>query len=126
MKSFITFLTESKKSHIKDFLRFACDHLELNSQPNVVIIDDPDFSVRNRTFGCYNLNDDTIKVQIADRHPMDIYRTLAHELVHYKQKCSGMEMNGNDGSDIENEANAEAAVMLRQYSHRIPNHGYDL
>lgn len=124
MKNFTQFLTESKKSQIKDFLKFACDHLGLNSQPNVIIIDDPEFSVTNRTFGCYNLNDDTIKVQIAQRHPMDVYRTLAHELVHYKQKESGKEMNGADGSDIENEANAEAAVMLRQYSHRIPNHGY--
>jgi Zn-dependent peptidase ImmA (M78 family) len=55
---------------------------------------------------------------------MDIYRTLAHELVHYKQKEDGKEMNGNDGSEIENEANATAAVLLRQYSQKIPNHGY--
>jgi Zn-dependent peptidase ImmA (M78 family) len=55
---------------------------------------------------------------------MDVYRTLAHELVHYKQKCDGKEMNGDDGSEIENEANATAAVLLRQYSQRIPNHGY--
>jgi Zn-dependent peptidase ImmA (M78 family) len=55
---------------------------------------------------------------------MDIYRTLAHELVHYKQKENGKEMNGNDGSEIENEANAVAAVLLRQYSQTIPNHGY--
>lgn len=33
-------------------------------------------------------------------------------------------MNGNDGSEIKNEANATAAVLLRQYSQKIPNHGY--
>lgn len=124
MKSFSRFLIESKNSQIQDFIEFACNHLELDSKPNIVIIDNPEFSVKNRTFGCYNLNDDTIKVQIAKRHPMDVFRTLAHELVHFKQKQSGKEMNGADGSDIENEANATAAVMLRQYSHRIPNHGY--
>lgn len=124
MKSFTQFLTESKNSQIQDFIEFACSHLELDSKPNIIIIDNPEFSVKNKTFGCYNLNDDTIKVQTAKRHPMDIFRTLAHELVHFKQKQSGKEMNGADGSDIENEANSTAAVILRQYSHRIPNHGY--
>jgi Zn-dependent peptidase ImmA (M78 family) len=124
MKNFNEFLIESKKSKINDFIKFACNHLELDGTPNIMIIDNPDFSSQNRTFGSYDLNNDIIKVQIAQRHPMDIYRTLAHELVHYKQKHSGKEMNGADGSDIENEANATAAVILRQYSHQIPNHGY--
>jgi Zn-dependent peptidase ImmA (M78 family) len=124
MKKYTEFLIESKRSQVKDFLRFACDHLELEETPNVIIIDNPEFSAKNKTFGMYNLSDDTIKVQIAERHPMDIYRTLAHELVHYKQKISGKEMDGGDGSEIENEANATAAVILRQYSHQIPNHGY--
>jgi Zn-dependent peptidase ImmA (M78 family) len=124
MKKYTEFLIESKKSQVKDFLRFACDHLELEETPNVIIIDNPEFSAKNKTFGMYSLADDIIKVQIAERHPMDIYRTLAHELVHYKQKISGKEMDGGDGSEIENEANATAAVILRQYSHQIPNHGY--
>lgn len=124
MKPFTEFLVESKRAQIKNFLKFACDHLELNEKPNVIIIDNPEFSAKNKTFGVYSLADDTIKVQIAERHPMDIYRTLAHELVHYKQKISGKEMDGGDGSEIENEANATAAVILRQYSHQIPNHGY--
>ena len=124
MKAFSQFLVESKRANIKTFLKFACDHLELEETPNVIIIDNPEFSTRNKTFGIYSLADDTIKVQIAERHPMDIYRTLAHELVHYKQKISGKEMNGDDGSDIENEANSTAAVILRQYSKQIPNHGY--
>jgi Zn-dependent peptidase ImmA (M78 family) len=118
------FLTESKKSHIQDFISFAKEYLNLSGTPQIIVIDDPKFSANNKTFGCYELDNDVIKVQVAQRHPMDIYRTLAHELVHYKQKEDGKEMNGNDGSEIENEANATAAVLLRQYSQRIPNHGY--
>jgi Zn-dependent peptidase ImmA (M78 family) len=118
------FLTESKKSHINDFVSYVKEYLKLSDTPKIVVIDDPKFSVVNKTFGCYELDNDIIRIQIAQRHPMDIYRTLAHELVHYKQKSDGKEMNGNDGSEIENEANALAAVMLRQYSQRIPNHGY--
>lgn len=124
MKSFSQFLIESKQSKINDFLQFASDHLGLDDMPRVIIIDSPEFSISNRTFGCYDMNSDTIKVQTAKRHLMDIFRTLAHELVHYKQKKSGMELNGEDGSEHENEANSVAAVILRQYSHNIPNHGY--
>ena len=122
--NFKQFLTESKKSHINDFVSYVKEYLKLSDTPKIVVIDDPKFSVDNKTFGCYELDNDIIRVQVAQRHPMDIYRTLAHELVHYKQKSDGKEMNGNDGSEIENEANALAAVMLRQYSQRIPNHGY--
>jgi Zn-dependent peptidase ImmA (M78 family) len=118
------FLTESKKSQVNDFLKFAKEYLNLSSTPKIIVIDDPKFSADNKTFGCYELDNDVIRIQVAQRHPMDVYRTLAHELVHYKQRKDGKEMNGDDGSEIENEANATAAVLLRQYSQRIPNHGY--
>ena len=95
------FLIESKKSQVNDFLKFAKEYLKLSGTPKVVIIDDPKFSVDNKTFGMYELDNDVIRVQVAQRHPMDVMRTLAHELVHYKQKCDGKEMNGNDGSEIE-------------------------
>jgi Zn-dependent peptidase ImmA (M78 family) len=42
---------------------------------------------------------------------------LAHELTHYKQDLEGRidENSGEAGSDIENEANATAAVIMRNY-----------
>jgi len=55
---------------------------------------------------------------------LDIFRTLAHEIIHYNQRKSGKELNGNDGSVNENEANSRAAVILRKYSKIIDNHGY--
>jgi hypothetical protein len=118
------FITESKKSQIHDFLSFAKEYLEITDTPKIQFINDPKFSSELKTFGLYELDNDIIKIQIAKRHLMDICRTLAHELVHYKQRRNGKEMNGNDGSDVENEANATAAILLRQYSQRISNHGY--
>jgi hypothetical protein len=70
------------------------------------------------------MNTDEIKIQVAKRHPLDIYRSLAHELVHYAQKCNGQELNGEDGSECENEANAKAGILLRKYTKNIKNHGY--
>jgi Zn-dependent peptidase ImmA (M78 family) len=121
---FKEFLTESKKVQVKDFVNFVKDELGLSSLPKVIVIDDPKFSIDNKTFGCFNLGTDEIKIQTAQRHPLDVYRTLAHELVHYHQKQSGKEMSGETGSECENEANSKAGEILRKYTKTIMNHGY--
>ena len=56
-----------------------------------------------------------------DRHQMDVMRTVAHELVHYKQdKTLGRELDGRDGSVDENEANSLAGVLLRRWGQKNP------
>jgi hypothetical protein len=122
---FKEFLTEAQKANIHSFANYVKYELGLSELPRIIVIDDPQFSVDNKTFGCYNLGTDEIKIQISQRHPLDIYRSLAHELVHYYQKQSGKEMDGTTGSDCENEANSEAGRLLRNYTkHGIENHGY--
>jgi Zn-dependent peptidase ImmA (M78 family) len=119
------FLRESKEKQIKSFTDFVKDYLELDSLPKIVVINDPKFSIDHKTFGCFDLMNDVIKIQIANRHPLDVFRTLAHELVHFQQKKSGKEMSGETGSDCENEANSVAGEILRHYTKTVPNHGYE-
>jgi hypothetical protein len=49
-------------------------------------------------------------------------RTLAHELVHYKQDIEDRldDNSGATGSPEENEANAQAGVVMRDYSEQNP------
>ena len=122
--NFSKFLIESKKKSINDFLKFIMKELNLSNLPKIVIIDDPQFSIKNKTFGTFDTIDNCIKIQISGRHSLDIFRTLAHEIVHYTQKKSGKEIDGNDGSVDENEANAKATVIIRKYSRIIKSHGY--
>jgi Zn-dependent peptidase ImmA (M78 family) len=122
--NFSKFLIESKKKSINGFLKFIMKELNLSNLPKIVIIDDPQFSIKNKTFGTFDDIDNCIKIQIYGRHNLDIFRTLAHEIVHYTQKKSGKELDGNDGSVDENKANAEAAVIMRKYSKIIKSHGY--
>ena len=118
------FLVESKEKQIMSFAKFVKDYLDLDSLPEIVVINDPQFSINNKTFGCFDLENDIIKIQIANRHPLDVMRTLGHEIVHYKQKISGAEMSGDTGSNCENEANSVAGEIMRHYTKTIENHGY--
>jgi hypothetical protein len=54
---------------------------------------------------------------VKNRNVADILRTLAHELVHRKQDEEGkIDYNsGETGSEVENEANAMAGVLLRDF-----------
>jgi hypothetical protein len=107
---------------LHEFVRFAAEHLELKSLPKLNFAFDSERSVKNSSFGGYGNHD--INITVKNRHIMDVCRTLAHELVHYKQDLNGdldkMENPGADGSPIENEANATAAVIMRKWGKLHP------
>jgi hypothetical protein len=74
------------------------------------------------TFGFYDL-DGEVFVEVLNRHPMDIFRTLAHELTHHRQNSEGVlhSESGKDGSDHENEANSMAGVIMRKFAKKRPD-----
>lgn len=45
--------------------------------------------------GGYDQENETIQIFITGRHPKDILRSLAHEMLHHVQKCEGV-MDGKD------------------------------
>ena len=61
-------------------------------------------------------------VGIANRHPVDILRTVAHELVHYRQDIRGElnDQSGETGSPEENQANAVAGIVMRHFNKLHP------
>ena len=103
------------------FIKFAADHIGLTELPNINLMTDTDRSVKHSSFGGYgNYN---INITITNRHVIDVCRTLAHELVHFKQDINNeLDDNAGDtGSPQENEANAEAAVIMRNWGKKYPN-----
>ncbi len=74
------------------------------------------------TFGRYHNGDHIIYLGIANRHPLDIIRTLAHEMVHYKQDLKNMldHNSGKTGSPIENQAHAVAGAIVRHLHKQHP------
>ena len=108
---------------LSDFLPLAAKHLELDKLPQIKIQKHLEAHDGQATFGRFVNDELKIYLGIADRHPVDILRTLAHELVHFKQYLDG-EMYpgaGETGTPIENEANAEAGVIMRHFNKQHPD-----
>lgn len=100
---------------IKEFIGYCKQRLEIETEPPIQFTDDNKWAVEHRSFGSYNPKTNQTTVYIGNRNLGDILRTLAHELVHHKQRELGMEADGRTGSDIENQANALAGVLMRDY-----------
>lgn len=103
-----------------EFVKFVVKELGLRTLPSNIRFADADYSAQHQTFGTYNKQTDEIIVCKEGRHPVDVMRTLAHELVHHKQREDGKDLNGEDGSDIENEANAVAGTLMRKFRNVRP------
>ena len=103
------------------FLPLAMKVLKIDSLPKMkfeVAIDDLD----QPTFGRFDPDNNELTVALANRHPNDILRTVAHELVHYKQGLEHKldDFSGETGSDEENEAHAVAGVIMRYFNKQYP------
>jgi len=111
--------TPQKAPLMKRFVEYACNHLDID-EPKIFVINSPLYSQEHKSFGGYMPSEQSIKVVVHNRNMADILRTLAHELVHHMQNLNGMELNGEDGSDTENEANAKAGVIMREFGRNNP------
>jgi len=123
------FLNEEPKSDediLTDFVEFCVAELEIEQMPRVRLRKDPQWPVRHKTFGRYNDNEKMLEVAWGQRHIMDVLRTVAHELTHkHQHERDGSDMGsdaGETGSPYENEANARAGVLMRDYAKLHPEH----
>jgi hypothetical protein len=103
---------------LDDFVQFACDHLKLQDTPKIMLVQVRD---DNMTTANYCPNSKNIKVYAKGRALFDVARSIAHELVHHKQNVNGEELDGETGSDCENEANATAGQIIRLYGKKNPD-----
>lgn len=114
-------VTDPIHEKLSDFIKFACNELQIDDHPTIDVVDRvPDTD--GTTFGRYAPEIKTIYLVAKGRHPKDVFRTLAHELVHYKQDVQGQlhDESGATGSTEENEANARAGIVMRNYSKDNP------
>jgi len=103
---------------IKEFITFADKRLGLGGNiPKIEITYADGEAKKMHSFGGYSPYDMTISIVGANRNLADILRTLGHELTHHEQNLQGKinAQSGETGSDEENDANATAGVLLREF-----------
>jgi hypothetical protein len=115
-------LYENKFPLLKEFIGYCREYLKLKSLPPLKMSYDPTTAESRRSFGGYDPNNKSIELSVANRHQADVFRTLAHELVHYKQDIQNRltPESGKTGHEHENEANAAAAIMMRNFAQMRP------
>lgn len=110
-------MDQNKLNILKDFIAFCKAELNIQTLPKVSLINNKKFVEEFRSFGEYNPQAGTVRVVALNRNLADICRSLAHELCHHRQYELGMLYNeaGDTGTDIENDANAMAGIIMRDY-----------
>ena len=103
------------------FVKYCAKNLGIKRLPVIKLVREIGSS-EHPTFGLFDANTNSISVAYKNRHIMDVMRTLAHELTHHKQREENRIKpdSGETGSDIENEANAQAGVLMRDFADQNP------
>ena len=117
-------MTSRKKELIEIFLNFVVNKLGLTEPVELYIHKGRDEYIV--TTASYVPSENSNHVKAEGRALVDICRSIAHELVHNKQREIGKFNSGdqvqNIGGEIEDEANAIAGILIKDFTH---NYGYD-
>jgi hypothetical protein len=120
------FLEDSTDNNIvQDFIQHVTTELGIDPVPEIHLHTDPSWSEQNQSFGRYDPDSHTLNVSMPNRHVMDVLRTVAHELVHCSQNQQHGQLPddaGETGSRWENDANARAGVIMRDWANSHPEH----
>ena len=99
-----------------DFLPIAIKYLKLDHVPKIKLVKEL-HDTHVPTFGRFENESRVVSVVINNRNPVDIIRTLAHELAHYAQgERDELDADSwHTGSAAENQAHEQAGIMMREF-----------
>ena len=110
-------MDQNRRNVLKDFIAFCKAELNIQTLPKITLLKNKAFVEENRSYGFYKPSEKAIGVFTPGRNLADICRSLAHELCHHRQNELGIlyDEAGETGTDIENDANAMAGIIMRDY-----------
>ena len=83
-------MNEQIKKLLSHFYEYAKNELSFDEDANIhFVVDEENSKNPLGTTAHYNPGTMDVTVYISGRHPKDILRSVAHELVHHKQNCQG-------------------------------------
>ena len=112
--------------------RYMIDNgMNIKPLPKIKVIKDDKQNASNLLgkTAYYNPVEKSITLYTMDRHPKDVLRSFAHEMIHHEQNLDGRlnninTTNTNEGGDlpeIEREAYEKGNMMLRNWEDKIKN-----
>jgi putative chitinase len=117
--------SNSETNLVQEFIQHTAMELGIDPLPEIHLHTDPEWSTHNHSFGRYDPDSHTLNVSMPNRHILDVLRTVAHELVHcsQNQQHGGLPDDaGETGSRWENDANARAGIIMRDWANSHPEH----
>lgn len=107
---------------MRDFIRYCVSVLGIKGKVIINLRNDKDPHLQTLASYAYDPNGDEVYIRAGRRHIVDIMRSVAHELIHKKQNEQGQlnDESGKTGSPQENEANAGAGIIMRDYTKKNP------
>jgi hypothetical protein len=126
---------ESIETNIKDHLYSLAKYMlnkfdNIKPLPKIILIHD-DHDNANQILGKtghYSPDEMQIVIYTSGRHPKDIIRSFAHEMIHHKQNIEGRlpleidTVNVNENgelAELEKEAYTEGNMAMREWENKI-------
>lgn len=106
-------MNSSQKRIIELFIKFVSRELKLKTLPNIKFAG----SEENKKNAFGHSIGNNITIRVTERHPVDVMRTIAHELVHFKQNHTGSYRSDSR----EDQANMLAGRIMRKFDVTYPN-----
>jgi hypothetical protein len=126
-------MIDTLKPLIKQFMPFARERFGFTKPPRMFLKQDQE-NARNPLgkTAYYDPDEMSITLYISGRHPKDIMRSLAHELVHHTQNCNGKfnhvsdmgegyAQNDEHLREMEREAYEQGNLCFRDWEDSIKN-----
>ena len=106
-----------QEPELHDFVDWCCQQLSIRGpRPDLEFSSSKQSRDQHYT-GHYTPEQGVIWIYTGSRNLADIMRTVAHELVHYRQRESGQDLSDQayPGSPAETQADAMAGIMMKLY-----------
>ena len=113
---------DKKELIVNDFISYVSEKINITPPKVSVLFNKNDIATKQESFGSYNPQTLNIEIVGYNRNLADVLRTLAHELIHHKQNIENelSDKSGLTGTYHENQANALAGVIMREYGKKNP------
>lgn len=105
---------------LKEFIPFTCKFIGIKSPFVLHLVHSK--VPQLRTTGVYINSDKEMWIRVKNRHQVDLFRSICHEMVHHRQNELKIlhKGSGDDASPEEGQANRIAGIVMRKFGRMYP------